>query len=139
MSYRLISKASLYIADSTGATTERIVDVRAYPAPKRAPSGSLIVDGNLVAFQRTGGKGRGTVDRQFAYFPLNGESAYVELTLDEAKALVGGSATVATIAKAAPAPAPVAEPTTEPVAPAEKALRRVRGAKSKAELPDALV
>lgn len=96
MSYRLITKAVLTIVSAAGQILTREIEVRAYPAPKRAPVGSLILDGTTVAYQRTGGKGRGTIDRQFAYFPLKFESAYFELTAAESVAFPGATVTITT-------------------------------------------
>jgi len=85
MSYRLITKATLTLAN--GETT---VDVRAYQSPKGAPVGSLELNGQDVPFKLTGGQGRGSVVRCYAYFPLRGESAYIEITRDQMAELKAG-------------------------------------------------
>lgn len=136
MSYRLITRATLTIVAATGDQSTREVDVRAYPAPKRDAAGAITVDGQATTYRRTGGKGRGTQDRRYAYFPHGpaATSAYIEITEAEAAAMIGGTITITSItAPAAPTPvatpAPAAEPTpAEPVADAApKAPRRVKG------------
>lgn len=106
MSYRLITKAILSIVNATGVKSEREIEVRAYPAPKRDASGAIEVDGVSASYKRTGGKGRGTADNRYMYFPAKGESAYCDITESEAQALVGGTVVVTSVA----APAPVATP-----------------------------
>ena len=110
MSYRLITKALFTVVSATGIEIKRELDVRAYPSPKRDASGAITVDGNTASYKRTGGKGRGTADRRYAYFPLGTESAYIEITEAEATAMVGGTVTVTSIAKSAPAPEAIAVP-----------------------------
>ena len=121
MSYRLITRATLTIVAASGATTTRELDIRAYPAPKREAAGAIVVDGNATVYRRTGGKGRGTIDRRYAYFPYGAAavSTYIEITEAEAAAMIGGTISVTSIA--APVAAPVA---AAPEAP--KAPRRVR-------------
>lgn len=109
MSYRLITRATLTIVAATGVTTTRDLEVRAYPAPKRDAAGAITVDGQACSYKRTGGKGRGTADRRYVYAPVKGESAYFEITEQEAAAMIGGTVTLATIAVQAPAPAPVVQ------------------------------
>lgn len=92
MSYRLITKATLVITPATGEAISAIAEVRAYPAPKRPASGNLTVDGTSVDFRRTGGKGRGLLNRQYVYFPLGNESAYIEVTDEQATAITAGAA-----------------------------------------------
>ncbi len=138
MSYRLITKATLTIVSAAAQTLTREVEVRAYPAPKRAAVGLINVDGADVSYQRTGGKGRGPADKQYAYFPFGAESAYVELTAAEATALVGGRATIIRVVapveqapvEQAPA-APVEQPAAE--APAPTLTRKQRAALKRAE------
>lgn len=98
MSYRLITKATLTIIAADGTTHERVTEVRAYPSPKRDASGAITVDGASTAYKRTGGKGRGTADNRYMYFPLGKESAYTAITESEAAALIGGTVTVTSIA-----------------------------------------
>jgi hypothetical protein len=98
MSYRLITKATLTVLAASGsAIAPRIIEVRAYPSPKRDASGSLTLDGTTVSYKRTGGKGRGTSDHRYVYFPVGTESAYSEITEAEAMAFVGGSVSIASI------------------------------------------
>lgn len=136
MSYRLITRATLTIVAATGVTTTRELDIRAYPAPKRDAAGAITVDGNATVYRRTGGKGRGTMDRRYAYFPHGpaATSAYIEITEQEAAAMIGGTIAVTSIA--APATAASAPAPTELIAPeapeAPKAPRRV---KSQAKAP----
>lgn len=137
MSYRLITKATLVIESANNERIERVVEIRAYPSPKRDAVGTLSVNGEDVPYKRTGGKGRGTQDRRYMYFPLGAESAYVEITESEANALPGARVAFTSIVTA-PVSAPAAivvaqltgsEPTSEPiVAPkaSERVLRRVR-------------
>lgn len=126
MSYRLITKAILAITNAAGETASAEVEVRAYPSPKRDASGTITVDGNVQQYKRTGGKGRGTADTRYMYFPMKGESAYCAITESQATALVGGQVKIDAIVAAAPAPAPVepakteeqpTEPSTEAPAP----------------------
>ena len=80
MSYRLITKATLTIVAASGvALVPRVIDIRAYPSPKRDASGMLTLDGVMVSYKRTGGKGRGTADHCYVYFPVGTESAYGHL------------------------------------------------------------
>jgi hypothetical protein len=132
MSYRLITKASITITPATGEVITAAVDVRAYPSPKKVASGSLTLDGTSVDFKRTGGKGRGLLNRQYVYFPLGKESAYIEVTEAQATAITAG-AVVAITTTPTPAPAAAEAPsnpepvTTEAPAPeAPKAPRRAR-------------
>lgn len=128
MSYRLITKALFSVVSAIGVESKRELDVRAYPSPKRDDSGGLTIDGNNASYKRTGGKGRGTADRRYAYFPLGGESAYIEITEAEATAMVGGAVTVTSIAKSIAAEA-LAVPggiVTEPVATPQPALTRAQ-------------
>lgn len=134
MSYRLITRAILSVTSAVGDVINRELDVRAYPSPKRDAAGALTLDGVTVAYKRTGGKGRGTADRRYAYFPMGTESAYIEITEAEATAFVGGQVTITRIVKeAAPAPAatpaeaPAAEQAPTPTPEAPKAPRRVKG------------
>jgi hypothetical protein len=135
MSYRLITRATLTVTNAAGATITRELDVRTYPSPKREAAGMLTLDGASVAYKRTGGKGRGTADRRYAYFPMGTESAYIEITEAEATAFVGGQVTITRVAKAADpalvatpaAPTEAPAPTPAPKAAAPKAPRRVKG------------
>ncbi len=105
MSYRLISTATL----SLDGSEPRPVDIRAYPEPKRPPVGELDLDGSIVPFKRTGGKGRGLSDTAYVYVPFRGESAYFALTLAESAALSKPGAKLAILSAAKPeAPAPEA-------------------------------
>jgi hypothetical protein len=125
MSYRLITKAVFTITNSAGATTEREVEVRAYPAPKREAAGQIDVDGTSVAYKRTGGKGRGAIDTRYVYATVKGESAYWAITEAEATALIGGQAKIKAIAKPVEQPKPAEAPKVElPDAPTNKAQRR---------------
>lgn len=131
MSYKLITKALFTVTNAAGVKTEREVQVRAYPAPKRDASGSITIDGADGSYKRTGGKGRGTVDNRYMYAVIKGQPAFWPITEAEATALAGGVATLASIAApVAPAPAaaaPVApEAPAAPVADAPKAARRGR-------------
>ena len=136
MSYRLISLAAFSVVSASGLALSRVVSVRAYPSPKRDPAGLIEVDGVSVAYKRTGGKGRGTIDQRYAYATVKGTSGFWPITESEASALVGGTATLACVAADAPAPvaepvaepAPVAEPTpvAEPVAPIPALTRKQR-------------
>jgi hypothetical protein len=121
MSYRLITKATFTLANN-----ERTADIRAYAAPKGAVQGEITLNGESTGFKLTGGQGRGTVVRCYAYFPYNGESAYIEITKDEMTELKAGNrANLVTEAK--PIATPEAPETSE-VAEAPKAIR-VRKAK----------
>lgn len=127
MSYRLITRATLTITPATGEPITRVTEVRAYPSPKRDASGAITVDGKPESYKRTGGKGRGTQDRRYMYFPMRGESAYTEITEAEATALIGGSVTIVAVAAEQPAPAPASEqPAQQPAPEAPKAQRRVK-------------
>jgi len=120
MSYRLITRAVLIIVAATGDQSTREVEVRAYPAPKRDAAGAITVDGRSESYKRTGGKGRGTADRRYAYATVKGESAYFEITEREAQAMVGGTVTLASIAVAAPVvAAPVVAPAPDLEVPSE--------------------
>jgi len=133
MSYRLITRATLTIVAATGVTTTRELDIRAYPAPKRDAAGAITVDGNATVYRRTGGKGRGTTDRRYAYFAHGpaAVSAYIEITEQEAAAMIGGTISVTSIA-APVATAPVA---TAPVATAPEAPKAPRRVKNQAKTP----
>ena len=132
MSYRLISLAAFSVVSASGLALSRVVSVRAYPSPKRDPAGLIEVDGVSVAYKRTGGKGRGTIDQRYAYATVKGTSGFWPITESEAATLVGGTATLACVA--ADAPIPVAEPTpvaepesvAEPVAPIPALTRKQR-------------
>lgn len=136
MSYRLITRATLTIVAATGVTTTRELDVRAYPAPKRDAAGAITVDGNATVYRRTGGKGRGTMDRRYAYFTHGAAatSAYIEITEQEATAMIGGTITVTSLTPAQAQPPVLTDaeqgaqinPVAAPVA-APKAPRRVKG------------
>lgn len=138
MSYRLITKATLAITNAAGVESPpRVVEVRAYPSPKRDAAGMLTVDGAQVSYKRTGGKGRGTADRRYAYFPMGTESAYIEITEAEATAFVGGQVALTKVVAAADAPVLTVPAdhgevngAVAPEAPvaAPKAPRRVKGA-----------
>jgi hypothetical protein len=92
MSYRLITKATLTLANN-----EFTVDIRAYASPKGAAVGTLSLNGSDVPFKLTGGQGRGSVVRCYAYFPLGNESAYIEITKDQMTELKSGNhATITT-------------------------------------------
>lgn len=119
MSYRLITNATLTIVSTTGDKSEREVQVRAYPSPKRDATGAITIDGAESTFKRTGGKGRGTADNRYMYAVVKGESAFWPITEAEATAAVGGKVTLTSIAKAEPAKpeAPKAEPAKAPEAP----------------------
>ena len=146
MSYRLIAKFNLTIVSAAAVTTTRVVDVRAYPQPKRDTVGTVEFDGKTVGYRRTGGKGRGTADHRYVYAMLGAESAYWEITEAEGTAMVGGTVTMTRVAHAVVDAPEVAEPAAEPAAEHEpsqpaadqvladeyeptKALRRVRGGK----------
>ena len=127
MSYRLITKATLTITSATGTPFARDIEVRAYPSPKRDASGAITVDGVSASYKRTGGKGRGTSDNRYMYFPAKGESAYCAITDDEAMALIGGNVTVVSAAPVAPvAPVAGSEPTSEPIAAPAPTLTRTQ-------------
>jgi len=115
MSYRLITKASITITPATGEVITAPVDIRAYQAPKKPASGSLTLDGTSVDFKRTGGKGRGLLNRQYVYFPLGKESAYVEVTEAQASAITAGAVVAITTTPTPVPPAPEAPSTPEPV------------------------
>lgn len=139
MSYRLITKAVLTITGATGATSEREVECRLYPAPKRDAAGLIHVDGADVSYRRTGGKGRGTADHRYMYATVKGASCFWAITEAEATALVGGIAKLTSVVEQ-----PKPEAPTEPVAPAapeapeaptadvKEVARRVKGEKAKA-------
>lgn len=98
MSYRLITKATLTLANN-----ESQVDVRAYVSPKGASVGTLSLNGTDVPFKLTGGQGRGSVVRCYAYFPLGTESAYIEITKDQmAEFKAGNHARIVTQAAYSP-------------------------------------
>lgn len=121
MSYRIITKASLIITNAAGVKTEREVAARAYPAPKRDAAGSITIDGVSATYKRTGGKGRGTSDNRYMYAQVKQTSAFWPITEAEAAALVGGVATLTSVAE------PVAAaPAEQPKAEQPKALRRVK-------------
>jgi hypothetical protein len=135
MSYRLIVSAVLSIVSASGAKSEAKKEVRAYVAPKAPATGEIEIvalDGSrsTAPTKRTGGIGRGTVVRNYLYFPLafggKAESAYVEIDASEAAALIGGRASLALVAEpATPAPAEAEAPKAEaPEAP--KATRRAK-------------
>lgn len=108
MSYRLITKATFTVTSADGKTTEREVAVRAYPAPKRDAAGSININGVDAPYKRTGGKGRGAIDRLYAYATIQEQSAYWDLTEAEATAMKGGVSKLVTIAPVeAPTPAVV--------------------------------
>jgi hypothetical protein len=127
MSYRLITKALFSIADTNGKTTSREVEVRAYAAPKRDAVGQVTINGDFQPYKRTGGKGRGTADRRYMYFPFKHgdkvESAYIEITEAEATALAGGVAKLDTIV------AKVEQPTEQPKTEATEQPKVEQGAK----------
>lgn len=126
MSYRLITRANFIVTSAEGTKSERIVEVRAYPAPKRDAAGLITVDGADVEFRRTGGKGRGTVDARYAYAVVKDASGFWPITEAEATALIGGRAFLDSIQ----AEQPKAEVEAAPEAPkaeapkGEKAKRR---------------
>lgn len=125
MSYRLISLANFVVTSADGNTTERQVEVRLYPAPKRDAQGVITVDGVEAQYKRTGGKGRGTADNRYAYAPVKGASGFWAITEAEAAAMVGGKVALTCIEKAAETPAPA---TTE--AAAEQAPAAAEGKKA---------
>jgi len=131
MSYRLITKAIFSVTDAQGKASERQVECRLYPAPKREASGTISVDGVDVQYRRTGGKGRGTVSNAYAYATVKGESAFWLITEAEAAALIGGKATIKSVA-AEEVKAPEAKPEAaeqakeEPKAEVKKAARRIK-------------
>jgi len=114
MSYRLITIAKFTVTSATGVTTEREVQVRAYPSPKRDAAGAITVDGDSTTFKRTGGKGRGTADNRYMYATVKSESAFWAITEAEATGAVGGQIALTSVVK-------VAEPVAEPVAEAQEA------------------
>ena len=131
MSYRFIAKATITVTPKGGQPIVHNESIRAYPAPKRPASGQITVGDKQVAYQRTGGKGRGLLNHDYLYFPFANESAYIEITREQAIALTGGAVCVITPqVEQAKAAEPVAEPVeqvAEPVAPeAPKAKRRGR-------------
>ena len=134
MSYRLITNANFVITSADGTTSERVVEVRLYPAPKRDAQGVITVDGEQVQFKRTGGKGRGTADNRYAYAPVKGQSGFWAITEAEAAAMIGGTITLTSVEAKAETPAATeaapaaAEPAKEPEG--KKAARR---GKAKAE------
>lgn len=126
MSYRLITKATIAINNN-----ERMADVRAYAAPKGAAIGQVQLNGNAVDFKLTGGQGRGTVVRCYAYFMLNGESAYIEISATELASLKAGNhgfrVDVATTSPEAPDTVEdLVDAVSEAVEPAPKAKRNSR-------------
>ena len=74
MSFRLVSTAILTIANESLP-----IDIRAYPAPKKPASAALVFNGDTVPYKRTGGKGRGLLNRSYVYFIRGEESVYFEL------------------------------------------------------------
>jgi hypothetical protein len=86
MSYRLITKATLILANN-----EIQADVRAYAAPKGASVGEFSLNGESTPFKLTGGQGRGTVVRCYMYFMLEGQSAYIEINKDQLTELKAGN------------------------------------------------
>jgi hypothetical protein len=117
MSYRLITNAKFTVTSAAGAVTERNVEVRLYPAPKRDASGLITVDGVETQYKRTGGKGRGTADNRYAYATVKAQSGFWAITESEAAAMVGGRVALDSIAAEV---APVAaEEAAEPAAAAE--------------------
>lgn len=125
MSYRLITRANFVVTSADGTKSERIVEVRAYPAPKRDAAGLITVDGADVEFRRTGGKGRGTVDARYAYAAVKGASGFWPITEAEATALIGGRASLDSIQ----AEQPKAEP--EQAAPEAPKAETPKGEKAK--------
>jgi hypothetical protein len=122
MSYRLITKATL-----TGATLERMADVRAYAAPKGASVGVFTLNGESTPFKLTGGQGRGTVVRCYMYFMLRGESAYIEISKDEMTELKTGNQFVITTESGhATQESPEGIEDLAPVEEAPKATRKSR-------------
>ena len=110
MSYRLITKALLTITSADGVKSERIVECRLYPVPKRDAAGTITIDGKSESFKRTGGKGRGTTDNRYMYATVKGQAAFWAITEPEATALAGGTATLTSVEQAAPdAPAVTSE------------------------------
>lgn len=90
MSYKLITKATLTIVDKDGKKTEREVEVRSYPAPKRDPQGAITVDGEEVHFKKTSGRGRGADDNRYMYATVKNQSGFWPITEADALALAGG-------------------------------------------------
>jgi hypothetical protein len=131
MSYRLITKATLTLANN-----ESQVDIRAYASPKGAAVGTLSLNGSDVPFKLTGGQGRGSVVRCYAYFPLGTESAYIEVSRDQFTELKSGNhatiTTQAAVDKIVASPeAPdtvedIVDATSEAAEPAPKATRKSR-------------
>jgi hypothetical protein len=124
MTYRLITKAILTITSAAGVKSEREIEIRAFASPKRDAVGALTVDGVSVSYKRTGGKGRGTVDTRYMYFPAKGESAYAAITASEATALVGGTASIAALAPVTPVAPPAEAPAEAPAPTLTRAQRR---------------
>ena len=124
MSYKLISAANFVVISASGVRTERAVEVRVYPAPKREPSAMIDVDGVSVPYKRTGGKGRGSEDNLYLYAMVKGASGFWKVSAAESEALVGGTCSLTCVEKVAePAAAAPAEPV---VANAKPAVRRVK-------------
>lgn len=122
MSYRLITNATFAVTSASGEKTERNVEVRLYPAPKRDASGLITVDGSEVSYKRTGGRGRGTTDNRYVYATVKALSGFFLITEAESSALVGGKAELNSLPTGAEATAKEVEPAkAEEVAKAEEA------------------
>lgn len=132
MSYRLVATMLFSVTSNEGNTTERAVQLRAYPLPKRDAAGLIAMPGADMPYYRTGGKGRGTVDNRYAYSTYNDTTVFWAVTEGEASAMASGRCAI----KAIPTeqPATVAAPTEQPAAdvvpaeqPAAKAKRVRKG------------
>lgn len=117
MSYRLITKAILNVADNAPAN----IEVRAYAAPKGEAKGKLSLNGEEVAFKLTSGAGRGAATKFYVYVPFGEVSAYFEVDADTFAAIKSGKPAVVTTGAAT---APVAETPKTDETPVVKTKRR---------------